>query len=157
MARTKVAQARIEARNALAAEATKRDIQQAGIVELIRRGRSRQVAADAVGVHRTTIMRWAMTDEAFAAKLLQAEAEFKGVLLDSILKAALNTKNPGSWVASMTLLERRFPAEFGQRARLDVTIDQREAIRSIAEATGTSIDDVATEIEDFLREQIKPS
>ena len=81
------------------------------IVELVRDGNYFQVAAEAVGIHRSTLNRWiARGEEAgegpyfeFAERLRRADAEAE------VAAVAVVREGGKAWIANMTYLERRHP------------------------------------------------
>ena len=102
------------------------------VLQLIRQGLSRNDAAAATGIHRNTVANWLARHQAFRDGMAQAEAGFIQVCLNGILKAGLRGA-PNSWQAFAWLLERKFPESYGQRSRLDVNMELREAVRRVAE------------------------
>jgi hypothetical protein len=79
------------------------------ICRLVRKGLSVQRASEIVRVHRTTIARWRAEHPDFDADVCAAEAGFIKEMTDNIREAGKT-----NWQASMTIMERRFPAEFSQ-------------------------------------------
>jgi hypothetical protein len=70
-------------------------------------------AARLAGIHPSVVYEWRATIPAIAEALKSAEAKLKQRMVAHITKAA-----PTNWAAAMTLLERRFPEEFGRRDRV---------------------------------------
>ena len=93
------------------------------ICEIIGKGNSITTACHAVGIADTTFYEWKQKGEhepdslhgEFLCALNKAEADAKQELLQYVKDAA-----PHSWQASMTILERRWPQEFGRRDRIEV-------------------------------------
>jgi len=93
------------------------------ICDLLRAGNFIDVAADAAGVHRTTVHRWLRTGRGQkkgrykrffdAVEKAQAEAEARDVAL--IAKAAST-----DWRAAAWRLERKAPRRYGARVQISV-------------------------------------
>lgn len=106
----------------------------------IRAGASRQVAASAAGVGRTTAWRWAQADAEFAAAVDRADAEAEGAMMEVINRAA-----PRTWRAAAWWLERRRPETYGRHA--GPTADFRKMVRRMAAAEGLDADELLREVE----------
>lgn len=100
------------------------------ILGYVRMGVPNKAAAEAAGIGRTTFYAWKAKGEAaasghyrdFTDALKQAEAESVVALVAAVRAAP-------QWQAAMTLLERRWPAEFGRRDRIEVeNINYAQAI-----------------------------
>lgn len=93
---------------------------QARIVEALKLGATRRLAADYAGIGESTLRLWLSRTGPVYSSLLAAvkEAEAKGSVgaLAKIQKAATD----GQWQAAAWLLERRHPEEFGRRQILQV-------------------------------------
>ena len=119
----------------------------------IRLGQSRTMAARAAGVTHTTIANWATASPDFAMALDKAEADGQQMLLRVVISAA--AKNlPNTWQAAAWLLERRWPSEFAQKSRLDVSIDLQAEIRQLAEQHGLQYEDVVNQAEAIIAEHV---
>ncbi len=113
------------------------------IVEAVRRGSPFVVACQAAGINEYTRMAWMREarnliqthvddpetiEEYLEVKLfyktLQAEAEYKSTLLGRIKK-----KSKQDWKAAAWLLSTRWPKEYGQMSRLEVTGTDGEPIK----------------------------
>jgi hypothetical protein len=88
------------------------------IIQMLRQGMPRSWAAQAAGIHRRTFYDWLEAYPAFAQKVEEAETELRRVLVSIVMQEALKKQN---WVTAMTMLERRWPEEFGRHNRLEVT------------------------------------
>lgn len=108
------------------------------ILTAVRVGVPRYIAAQAAGIHKTTLRRWeaigaelrqADVDEgndaveltenqervrAFCADLEKADAEAVQFAVEQV-RAAM----PDNWTAAMTFLERRHPRDFGRSTRIE--------------------------------------
>jgi len=84
------------------------------LLELLESGLPVSLAAAAAGIGRTTIYNW-MQDSKFADLVESAQARGVAPLLERIRTAADN----GQWQAAAWILERRWPADFGRRDRLE--------------------------------------
>jgi hypothetical protein len=125
----------------------------AGVLAGIKLGQSRTQAGRAAGVTHQTIARWAERVPSFAAQLDQAEAEGQQLLLKIVVAAA--AKNlPNTWQAAAWLLERRWPNDFGQKSRLDVSIDLQAEIHDLAERKGLDVGEVMAMAEAIIREHV---
>jgi len=84
-------------------------------------GGSRQVAAQYVGCHISTLVRTAQRDDGFRERLSQAEAMFEAAHLRNVNAAGKDAKN---WRASVWLLERKFPDRYGRRDSASLSMEQ---------------------------------
>jgi len=116
----------------------------------LRKGLSRTIAAEAVGIDRETIRNWAARSVSFRGQLAQAEAEGESMLVGIVLGAAAK-RLPNTWQAAAWLLERTRPERYGQRARLEVSVDIQEEIRIMAAELGMAPESVSAEVDAFLR------
>lgn len=104
----------------------------------LRRGVSYEVAAQAVGIHRSTIIAWRERGEHdleqntdslyayFADEATRAIAGGEATIVDTIRKAGRH-----DWRALAWLLERRHPSRWARRDRLDVDVDLHAAPRVV--------------------------
>jgi hypothetical protein len=116
----------------------------------LRKGLSRTVAGQAAGVSKDSIRRWMERSATFRADTEQAEAESQSMLVGIVLAAAAK-KLPNTWQAAAWLLERRWPEVYGQRSKVDISLDIAEAAREVAEEFGASQEAVIAEAEAILR------
>lgn len=114
------------------------------ILEAVRAGNFREVAAHYAGVGAQTLSRWMGRQRepyaSFRQALLDAEAhaEIRAVAL--ILKAAAEDPKHAEW-----WLERKFPERWGRRERLDVRVDVEHRIRLMARDLGLDEDEAVAE------------
>jgi hypothetical protein len=94
-------------------------------------GLSRGDAAQAAGIARRTLYDWMAADPAFADAVDQAESRCKRSLLGLVVAAAAK-RQANTWQAAAWILERRWPSDFGQKTRLDVSLDLESEIRDLA-------------------------
>ena len=114
------------------------------VLAALETGMHRSKAASAAGIHHQTLYNWIEAREDVRLQVEQAEATFIAGRLAVITTAS---EKPQNWTAAAWLLERRFPELYGQRQKVDITIDTREEARRIAEELGMSVDDVLAEAE----------
>ncbi len=115
----------------------------------MRLGLSRTVAAQAAGVGKDAIRRWALVDRRFALALEEAEGTAQAMLMRLVLQAAAKGL-PNTWQAAAWMLERRWPDQYGQKSKLDVSLDVHDEARRIAEEMGLDPIDVIAEAEGIL-------
>ena len=87
------------------------------LVDALRLGETYGGAAAAAGISNETLRVWRDKRPEFAAAIARAESELRRVCLARIEKAAA----AGTWRASLAILERRFPHDFGRHANIEVT------------------------------------
>lgn len=112
-----------------------------GVLDGIRKGLSRTRAARLVGISHDTIRRWAERFPEFAMQLEQADAQFVLTHVSGIASYA-DAEKPNSWTARAWLLERTHPDEFGQKSRLDITLDTEQFLAEMAEKFGLTTEEV---------------
>lgn len=95
------------------------DARIAAILESLRLGCSRRVAAASAGISDDTLRRWALRSPDLQAQIEQAEAEAAIVAVRSIRRAA----DLGEWRAACWWLERRRPGDWGVRRNSAPSID----------------------------------
>ena len=96
---------------------------QGKICEILSKGNSITTACQSVGISDTTFRRWKEQGDKepdsvhgeFVEAMQKAESDAKQALLAHVQDAA-----PQHWQAAMTILERRWPNEFGRRDRMEV-------------------------------------
>jgi transposase-like protein len=126
------------------ARTTKRtDARQRAICQAIEQGATYEMAAASAGIHRDTLHAWRSRDPAFSDALKAAEA--RGVLacLSRIQQAA----NDGQWQAAAWILERRYPADYGRRDRVQMEHSGSVDVRVLADLRGAilaAVPDAAT-------------
>jgi hypothetical protein len=122
------------------------------VLDGLRLGLSRTIAANAVGISKSTITNWAARSETFRAQLEQAEAEAERMLIGLIVAAAAK-KLPTSWQAAAWILERTRPDRYGQRSRMDISLDVRQAAEDAAADLGIDAAVVIEAMEEELRKR----
>jgi hypothetical protein len=90
------------------------------IIANVELGLPRGDAAQCAGVTRRSVNYWAEEDPAFADELDFAESRAKRGALAVVQIGELG------WQAHAWMLERRWPNEFGQKSRLDVSMEVTE-------------------------------
>lgn len=101
------------------------------ILEGIRQGNSRTDAAEACGVTKDTLRRWTQRYPWFGQAMVQARAEGTARLLSSIRQAGVSGA-PQSWQAAAWILERTRPDDFGQRSRVNISLETTEWAEEVA-------------------------
>ena len=100
---------------------TQPEMRKKAIVEAVRKtGLHPYRAALSVGVPSSSYYRMVDDDEAFRDAIAEAESIFERRLVVSILNDGVTLK---SWRAKLELLARRFPDRWGERQKLDMTIE----------------------------------
>jgi transposase len=111
------------------------------IIMLIRYGNHVSVAAEAVGIHRSTVYSWVERGEAdidagrdtlhaqFAASFTKAQAEAQ-VLVVAMVRAAAAR---GDARAAMWMLERRWPESWGRKAVMEIRVERCRACGRLEE------------------------
>lgn len=87
----------------------------ATVLEALRIGCSRRVAAASAGISDDTLRRWASRSPMLQLEIEKAEAEATMAAVESVRRAAIC----GDWRASAWWLERRKPEEWGLRRQGD--------------------------------------
>ena len=123
-----------------------------GILDGLRLGLSRTIAASAAGISKSTIANWATRSESFREQLEQAEAEAERMLMGLIVGAAAK-KLPTSWQAAAWILERTRPERYGQRSRMDISLDVRQAAEESAADLGIDAEVLLEAMEEELRKR----
>lgn len=107
-------------------------------------GCTREAAAGAAGVTRTTFYRW-MDDVAFRDAVEKAEA-----LAEAKFTAAVVYAVPKSWQAAAWWLERRRYQSYARRDQVEMRIDIKAEVRKLAEELGLDADAAIAEVEAIL-------
>jgi hypothetical protein len=113
----------------------------------LRVGNTRRAACAHAGLSPDTFYRWLSADRTFSDAVKRAEGEAEARFLTQIAKAATN----GTWQAAAWWLERRLPAEYGQRARLDVHVELEAEVRQLALSAGVDYATALAEAERVLK------
>lgn len=123
------------------------------IVSAIAKGNTREVAAAAAGIGRTTLFTWLAAGEKaksgqyrdFLDALKKAEAGAVVGMVGIVRNAAAN-----SWQAAAWWLERRHPDEWGRKDRVEIGyLIEREA-ELLAAETGLTKEEIVAETERIL-------
>ena len=104
-------------------------------------GMPRGDAAQCAGVTRRTVNRWAEADPAFADELDFAESRAKRSAL------AIVRRGGQGWQAHAWLLERRWPNEFGQKSRLDISMETADYAKERAAKLGLTVEELMARAE----------
>lgn len=107
------------------------------------------VAARAAGCSKDTIRRRLQRKPAFLARVEEAEGQAQQMLLNLVLGAAAK-KLPNTWQAAAWMLERRWPDLYGQRNRIEISLDVRREAKRIADELGISVEEVLAEADAIL-------
>ena len=105
-------------------------------------GATREIACRAAGICQESLTRWSRSKVGFVDRIQKAEARAAVRWLEVIDAAA-----DEHWQAAAWKLERRYPAEYGRRQRVDLRIDLRREAEAIAAELGLSADEVLAEAE----------
>lgn len=88
----------------------------AGILNGIVHAMSYKGAANLAGISEDQFHEWMNTKPDFAALVEQANAMLEAWIMDSVMRQVAN-----NWAAGITILERRDPARWGRRDRVEHT------------------------------------
>jgi len=86
------------------------------LLGVIASGLSERDACNVVEIHRSSLYNRKKEDLDFVDRVKKSESAFKMKHVRNIADASTKT-----WQASAWLLERKFPEEYGDRGRLDIT------------------------------------
>lgn len=104
------------------------DARVAGLLNALRAGNTRSAAAAHAEISRATLYRWIEEDETFRDSIEKAEADAEVRFAAQVAQAAAS----GTWQAAAWWLERRRPADFALRSKVEMSgpdggpIDHRE-------------------------------
>lgn len=120
------------------------------IVSAIAKGNTREVAAAAAGIGRTTLFTWMSTGSSAThgpyRDFLNAVKKAESLAVMSMVGIVRHAAGE-SWQAAAWWLERRYPDEWGRKDRIELeTIVRREA-EKVAEETGLSVEDIVAAVE----------
>lgn len=127
----------------------------AAILAKIADGSTQTDAAQAVGIHRTTLSRWKSADPELAEAMERAESEAKAKLLQLVLSSA-GGEDP-DWRAAAWILERRWPDEFGPKARMQISVDVRGEAETLAARLGVPVDELLREADQLAQDELRGS
>ena len=97
-----------------------------GLLNALRIGNTRTAACAHADISRETFYRW-LDDVTFRDAVEKAEGEAEGRFLARVAQAAGTT-----WQAAAWWLERRRAEHYGQRQRVDMTVEIRDEVERIA-------------------------
>lgn len=92
------------------------------ILDAIRLGVPRELAARASGINPDTFYTWQKEKPEFSDAVNEAEAKSTLALVAKVQKAA----SDGNWTAAAWMLERRFPKQFGRLDRSQVELTGKD-------------------------------
>lgn len=110
------------------------------VLDALKAGNTRRAACIAAGIDQRTLERWQERYVGFAADLARAEAESEVALVGFIRNAAAQ-----DWRAALTLLERRWPNDWGKRERIEVYHQVQQEAERLAYELGVPVDQVLRE------------
>lgn len=109
-------------------------------VHAIGKGSTREIAAKYANISVDTAAAWEVRYPDYAERVKEAEGQAAVGWLEVIDEAA-----PKSWQAAAWKLERKYPNDYGQRARIDVNVTLRQAAEQLAAELGLDVDEVLAE------------
>jgi len=115
------------------------------LLTALRAGNTRRAAARYAGIHSTQFYRW-LEGTAFRAQVERAEADAEVRMLTKVAQAA----NGGDWKAAAWWLERRLPADYGRRERIELQSELLSEIEKLAAEQGLDRETVLAELRQIL-------
>ena len=126
---------------------TKRDAVTVGtITQALEDGATRIAACQLAGIGYSTFAHWLGFPE-----FREAVEHSEGLAKAAAMKAITDAIEKGDWRAAVLWYERRYPAEFGQRSQLDVTVMRERAEELARELGGVTAEDIIAEAERIAR------
>ena len=121
------------------------------ICEAVARGLSPSRAAIVCGVSKQALSDWCDPnglnfDQDIPDSIARAESAFIQARLASVQAA-----EPKDWRAAAWLLERRYPAEFGEQRRESLRDQVREEAEKLAQERGIPVEDVLAEVDRMFK------
>lgn len=110
------------------------DARKDALLNALRAGNTRQAAAAFAEISRMTFYRWLESDATFRDSVEKAEADAEVRFASHVARAATN----GTWQAAAWWLERRRPADFALRSRVEMTGKDGGPIESVNITDGLS-------------------
>ena len=102
------------------------------VLDSLRQGNSLKVSAALAGIDRGTVARWAEADEAFAADLAQAQADFAESMVGHVKAAAPEDWKAASWLLSKSPFTREDYGETkgsgGTQVNIVLGIDREQGV-----------------------------
>jgi hypothetical protein len=118
------------------------------LLAAVREGNSLRAAAAYAGITEDTLANWRRQNSDFSESLALAEADSERELVGLIRSAARE-----DWRAAAHLLACRWPADWSQRARLEVDI--RTQAQVIAEQLGLDADELVATAQAIVSRQAR--
>ena len=115
----------------------------ARIVEALEQGATYEAAAAHAGISYETFNAWRKGFPEFPEAVKKAEAKAELHWLEQIETAAAE----GAWQAAAWRLERRYPARWGRRERVDVAMTVRREAERLAAELGLDAAELIAEAE----------
>lgn len=122
------------------------DARVASLLNALRVGNTRRAACAHADISPDTFYRWKATDRTFSDAVEKAEGEAEGRYLMHVAQAAQS----GTWQAAAWWLERRRNEQFGQRQRVDLSVEVHAEVERIARDRGLDPDAVMAELRTIL-------
>lgn len=116
------------------------------LLQALRLGNTRRAATRFAEIDSSTFYRWLERSPSFRAQVEQAEADAEVRFMGRIATAAA----AGTWQSAAWWLERRYPADFGQRARVDLHVQVRAEVERIAAERGLDRDELMSMLRAIL-------
>jgi len=115
------------------------------LLTALRAGNTRRAAARYAGIHSTQFYRW-LEGTAFRAQVERAEADAEVRMLTKVAQAA----NGGDWKAAAWWLDRRLPADYGRRERIELQSELLSEIEKLAGERGLDREMVLAELRQIV-------
>ncbi len=115
------------------------------ILRAIEHGCTREAAAGAGGITRSTLYRWIESDDTFRDEVEKAENRAEAAFTMSVAAAV-----PKNWQAAAWWLERRRFQSYARRDQVEVRVDLKAEIRKLADELGLDTEAAIAEAEALL-------
>jgi hypothetical protein len=121
-------------------------------------GATYEVAALYAGISKRTLERWrqrakAARDGTPLALLRQRLSQAEGRAAISWLAQIEQAAREGDWRAAAFKLQSRYPEAYGNRARVDLTLQIQKAAQEVADEIGIDVALVLKEAQSYLQEE----
>lgn len=125
------------------------------IFEALSVGATYQLACQYAGIHYDTFRNWMKRGETAKSgqyfEFFEAVKEAEGRAVVGWLAKIEQAASAGNWQAAAWKLERRYPADYGRKDRIDITHSIQEEARRIVEANpDLDYDEVLAEAQAIL-------